>query len=824
MDFVNLNIRHINLDSAVKKLIKSLLCDDAETLPEKRDLWEIIEDMSMDDFMLLKRNVYFADFLRLFGVEFSPSADACSESKDNTESVGHVDNSGNDKNQSTIGSECSSDLGLMKIPSLLTRLDDLILPNRFSKLVKRLKNISSSHASFCLGETLGDLVSLSASDIACLPGVGSSYVEVFKELKILANTGDVVDVELGNFSPSDSKISLGEVDTSNMRLCLGGVDQKFTKALEKYARYIGAEDLAENLGDILSFNHNELLALPGFGAKVVDSLIEFRDVVRKEIESILAGNINYQDFESSLISPKVFSEASIEKIEKILLEDVDNFFDRIEDDEVDIAQKRWGFVEDKQTLEQIASNFDVTRERIRQKESKINNSFIRHLRINPKTMWQLIEPELSSSFSAKFKDVFSCFTMEKDFYDFLGFICGQTNLFEYVYPELDRTILNTLFAENGAPIHLDDIREYISQLDLSEIRSIDNAIQFLEKRGVLLIDGENVWPRQLGKSEASACVLFNHEGGLPWLDVARLVNANGYSRTDIYEDRLDNEAFKLPDYIYLAGKGVYKHTRFIDVESISLDDLFIEVMEYAESDRRGVFHLMECYQASAGLQAYDYFIIRHFVKNFGEDYGFYFDGRSQSDSIGLKKGFKNITQKDVIIEAMNRSERPLTKTAIANLLKSKSSNHAAFYLDALIEEGKVVQVDRMLYTTPSCAYKDIVVDDYVVEIGRILHQYQIPIEPSIIKEELNNRFLKCYSKYFYASIARLYARDQGWFRKHSLYSIKEIPFRSLKAAIENVCNFELSVNDNIELLQKHVAISKESAAIALANWRNSPGS
>ena len=58
MDFVNLNIRHINLDSAVKKLIKSLLCDDAETLPEKRDLWEIIEDMSMDDFMLLKRPRY----------------------------------------------------------------------------------------------------------------------------------------------------------------------------------------------------------------------------------------------------------------------------------------------------------------------------------------------------------------------------------------------------------------------------------------------------------------------------------------------------------------------------------------------------------------------------------------------------------------------------------------------------------------------------------------------------------------------------------------------------------------------------------------------
>ncbi|EKO3914461.1 hypothetical protein P0F25_003174, partial [Vibrio metschnikovii] len=527
---------------------------------------------------------------------------------------------------------------------------------------------------------------------------------------------------------------------------------------------------------------------------------------------------------SLLITPKIFDEVAIEKLDRILLEDIDNFFDKINDDDVDIAQKRWGFVESKQTLEQIAQSFGVKRQRIEQKESQIRKRFIQHLRIKQDVMWRLIEPELSNSFSAKLKDVYSCFTMEKDFYDFLGLVCGQTNLFEYVYPELNKTILNTLFAENGAPIHIDDIREYISELGLSEIRSIDNAIQFLEKRGVLLIDGENVWPRQLGKAEASACVLFNHEGGLPWLDIARLVNANGYSRTDIYEDRLDNEAFKLPDYIYLAGKGIYKHTRFIDVESISLDDLFIEVMEYAESDRRGVFHLMECYQASAGLQAYDYFIIRYFVKHFGEDYGFYFDGRSQSDSVGLEKGFKNITQKDVIIEAMNRSERPLTKIAIANLLKSKSSSHAAFYLDALIEEGKVVQVDRMLYTTPSCAYKDIIVDDYVVEIGRILHKYQIPIEPSIIKEELNNRFLKCYSKYFYASIARLYARDQGWFRTHSLYSIKEIPFRSLKAAIENVCNFELSVNDNIELLQKHVAITKESAAIALANWRNSPGS
>lgn len=69
------------------------------------------------------------------------------------------------------------------------------------------------------------------------------------------------------------------------------------------------------------------------------------------------------------------------------------------------------------------------------------------------------------------------------------------------------------------------------------------------------------------------------------------------------------------------------------------------MMEYAEKNSRPVFHLNEFYQASRNLKKHDYYVIRHFVKHFGEDYGFYFDGKSQTDSIGLEKGFKNITQR-----------------------------------------------------------------------------------------------------------------------------------------------------------------------------------
>ena len=228
----------------------------------------------------------------------------------------------------------------------------------------------------------------------------------------------------------------------------------------------------------------------------------------------------------------------------------------------------------------------------------------------------------------------------------------------------------------------------------------------------------------------------------------------------------------------------------------------------------------EFYLASRNLKKHDYYVIRHFVKHFGEDYGFYFDGKSQADSVGLEKGFKNITQKDVIVEAMNNNDKPLTKPEIANLLKSKSLAHASFYLDNMIEQGSVVQVDRMLYTTPACAYKNIDIDDYLAALHALLLHFGKPVEPSIFKEQLNIQFERSYSKYFYASLARLNAKAKGWHRKHSLYSVTEIPFSNISSAMDTLCDSGAALQQNIDVLQANIAITRDTAAIAIQNWRN----
>lgn len=775
------------IEHDVENLIEDIRVSSGVTINGSTNLSKIFEQLSDADFNDLRKNKFYLNFLKNICIYKLSDSDILNELEPKDEII---------------------------LPNYSTTLENLDLPERFLKLIKRLKSIESVHASFKLGNTLGDLLDLSSNLVASLPGVGITYIENFKELKLLSERKD------GGVELEISVDEFSNINLDNMKIIKIGIDKKFTKALEKYERYIKPNDLSDNLREILNFNKITLKSIPGFGDTLINKLLEFSNLLKEELRRIVRGDIDFQKLESDFIYPKDFSYSDFDNIEKILLQDIDNFFELLKDDEIDILQKRWGFVEEKRTLEEIGLDYGLTRERIRQIESKVNKKFIQYLRVDSQDLWKIIQPELSYDFYLKFDLLFSCFPNDKDFYLFLDFICDQKDLYEYVFPQLNKNILNDFFVNDGAPLHLEKIKQRILELDIPEILNVDNALKFLSQENVILIEGEYIWPKQLGKAEASACILVNHQKGLPWRDIAKLVNANSLSKTAIYESRLDLEAFNSPDHIFLAGKGVYKHTNFID-KSIILDDIFMEILEYAELNSRKVFHLNECYQSSIPLQKFDYYEIRYFVKNFGEDFGLFFKGRSQSDSVGFEKEFKNFTQKDVIIKKMNSLKKPLTKPEIASLLKSKSARHASFYLDNLIEEGKVIQVEYMLYTTPDVAYKDIDINQYVGAISELLKKYQKPIETSIFKTELNKKFSKTYSKHFYASIARLHCKQEGWFRTQSLFSITEIPFESIKDVLDYVCKSDLSVEENILLIRKEIEINQETASIAIRNWKSS---
>ncbi|WP_215899846.1 hypothetical protein, partial [Acinetobacter brisouii] len=204
-----------------------------------------------------------------------------------------------------------------EIPPLQTKLSDLKLPDKYLKLVKKLKKASLNSPNFNFGETFSDLLNLSILEVEALPGIGKSYIRNLKEIK------SIVELKLNNSLNDEEKIDIASADLSNMRLSFFNIDSKFLKALEKYTKYLDRDNLSNLVAEILNLNRDGLEKLPGFGDSFINKLIEFRDLIKKEIELIVMGEIKYEEFESNFIFPKYFSSLSLSKIEKILLEDID---------------------------------------------------------------------------------------------------------------------------------------------------------------------------------------------------------------------------------------------------------------------------------------------------------------------------------------------------------------------------------------------------------------------------------------------------------------------------------------------------------------------
>ncbi len=699
------------------------------------------------------------------------------------------------------------------LPNPETKLEDIYFDNKFDKLILRIKNSNNSDdGSVNICDKLSDIIQLTLRELSELPGIGKKYIDLWAELKALYEKNYNTKTETNSLA-----IDIAEFYSDDMAVNFSALNPIERKNLEKLYQLKGSENLLE----IVNFKALEFEKTGGVGKKFINTILNLKKRLKIELKKISSGEIDYRNMESELIISTRFKDISIEDVGVILLEDIDSFLDGIVEDDQEIFQCRWGFVEPESTLEEIGLKHNVTRERIRQKETQINNKLIRSMRLTQENIWLNIKDNINFQLPLKMEDLSGCFDCEKNFYKFLSYICGDKDIQNIVRPDIQTDMLNSFFAIYGEPCSISQIREYIKTESILYCSNKNNVLDSLEELGKIKIKDEKVYPKYLKKNEAAACVLSDHPQGLPWLDIAKIVNARNISRTELNETRPDYMALFDSDFVYLSGKGVYKNTKYIDFTKVNIDSIFESLLVFFDETNRDVFHLNEVYHKSVLLQEQDYYVIRYIVKMYGEDYGFFFDGKSQTDSVGMEKDFKNITQKDVILQAMKANNKPMTRPEIANILKSNSLKHASYYLDAMITDEQVVQVDRMLYTTPDIAYKGINLPLYIDGIQGILFNEKRPVDPSMFQHILNKQLNATYSKYFYSSIAKKYYKQNNWHRKQNLYSYYEIKYNNLTDAINIHCKSEFDINSNFKILSEYIAITKKSAQDSIGNWQYS---
>jgi hypothetical protein len=619
------------------------------------------------------------------------------------------------------------------------------------------------------------------------------------------------------FVNSDSAPNL-PIKLSSIRINISFLTENERKFVKKIEKMFGQMDLQS----FLAIDENFLLVAGGFGAKYLPVFRSFRAAITGELLDIIDGRKKIDFKVKSLLVMADYFHVDLREIDQILLDDVEEYLFSLDDESRGIIRSRWGFHCKPETLEELGLQYRVERERIRQREQVINANFLRTLRIHPDVLRRNIMRDSTLDFQVLLNNLSSCFENERCFYDFLEILCQteKGEIFRLVHPDVKTTFLDAYFCENTSPVNREMlIGELASNYGYARDQAI-NVLVELQKKSRLKIISNDVSPINLGKAEAVAHILLNHPNGLPWKDIAKIINQNGCCSTHMNENRPSASYLGESDYVYLCGRGTYRHINFLDMSKIDVTHIMDSILEYFLVSNTDSIHLNDFYhQAKPDIKAIDYFDLRHVVRSFCSEYGFYFNGQSSVDGLGITANFVRVTQQKLILEIMNKANGAITKVEVAERLRSKSLGHANFYLDKMIEEGQVVRIDNMMYTTPDKAFANIDAESILHLMNSIMGDTSKIIESDVFRLKVNSALNLAYTKYFYAALASINLDKFGWTRKHNLFSRKDIPYQSLNDAFSSLCDPLFSDAENLEKIMLEVELTDQVAAVGIRNWR-----
>jgi hypothetical protein len=697
--------------------------------------------------------------------------------------------------------------------NLNTPINCLALSPKYQKLIKRISAVIDSIT------TLQHIVDIDINEFEKLPAIGKLYVELLINLQNAISPKDRNQSEI--IEKIEEKLP-SQAMLSKLYLNYSFLTESEVKQLKKLEKHYGNDIDIRNVSILLNLDKFDLVKQAGFGNSFLTALDNLQNRLIKELSALPENIAEHTIKQKGLFISSEITFIEFNEIDNVLIEDVENYLWTLDEKKMDVALSRWGFNKQHETLEEVGNRYSLTRERIRQFEKDINANLALSLRIQPKVLWANIREKMTEDLTLLLPNLAKCFVTDKLFYEFIEICCQveSGSIHKIVFTKINSKIIKQLFCKNQSPIEQEIIiNELMSNYGYSKAAAI-NGIKQLEKLDKIKLTEQGIYPRRLGKEEAAAHVLTFHPAGLPWKDVVRIANRKGYSSTPFDETRQTGGRFSESEYIYLCDKGTYRNLIFLDIEQFDIPKIMQHLLDYFEQHKLNALHLHDYfYQTKGKRPEIEYFTLRHLVREYGEEYGLHFNGKSNVDSVSLDPNLKHVTQADVIIKVLNESKFAMTMQEIAERLRSKSTGHARVYINNLMEEGKVVRVDNMVYTTPEKAFKNIDTQAVMQVIRDVMNTSSVIVEADVFREYVNMELNLSYSKYIYAALVRTKINELGWYRNGTLFSKDVIPYKGLADLCRQLCNPVLSNDQNIKILQQAVWLTHSVTSEAIKWWK-----
>lgn len=678
----------------------------------------------------------------------------------------------------------------------------------YEKLIFEIMNLNGyknlSGEEFIV-ETVEDITKLEPHQFAECPGVKKEYVNALIEFKkelpeFLCNTKPKAAVVE---SPSQISLSPTQSNTPLAQLAFSAQHQKLMKIIS------AAAGNTVTVQDLINLDLDNFAELPGVGKLQVQNLL----CLQKHLPCLLEAQTN----KFTSLNFHNFNE-----IDNILIENIESYLCALSEIKIDIALSRWGFKRRHETLEDVAHRFNLSGERVRQIESSINADLPLHLTIPSKILWAYIRARMTEDLTVLLPDLAKCFAADKLFYAIIELCCQveEGSISKIIFTRIPTKVINSLFCSHPSPVAQKIIIDELMAGYGYDKASAIHGVKQLEKRRIIEITEQGVYPKKLGRVEAVAQVLSSHPEGLHWKDVIGILNKIKYTSKPLNEARQVPSHFNESEYVYLCGKGVYRNLQFLDHEMCDIPEIMQHLVAYFKQGQTTALQLHDYHYQTKGQPCEtEYFTLRHLVRNHGEEYGLYFDGKSNVDSVSIQPESKHFTQADAIFKVLNESRAAMSLLEITERSRSKCSGHVVFCISNLKKEGKVVRVDKTSYTTTEKAFSGIDTKAVMKVIQEIIDGPHAIVEADMFREAGNMELNLSYSKYIYAALVNTQLKESGWYRQTTLFSKNPIPYKNLLDMCKQLCNPALSNDWNAKVLHRAVWLSDAMNASVIHQWR-----
>lgn len=571
--------------------------------------------------------------------------------------------------------------------------------------------------------------------------------------------------------------------------------------------------LTQRLGDTISVNEvlvledNTLLRLNGFGRTKLEKFAKLKEYLRQHRFSLKS----YAVIEKAPLIEDF--DIAIDELEQQIILSLEAFLSSAKEREKDIFKRRFGIYCDGLTLEEIGSEYGMTRERIRQIEVKAKVNFLSYLTVSQKVIQTIIKSNLSELREPLFQSLRACFGHDKHFYSFIELCCGlhENEIKQIINPKISQHYFNEFWINHTSPSSLDDLTWYLHEtLNIEQAVAENQILRWLESDLLTLDDGQQISPKKLPKVEALTNALLEFPNGSSWKCIQQRAIDKKITLAEITSERLEPSLTTAVDkeYIYQSDRGTYRHLNYLQLSHDDVDLVLTRIKEkmkeYQFEGRSAVNLSVDVYQKLNFPQ--DYFIIRHIVRAYGPNMGIYFNGKSGADTISLNAEFDLASQRKVLIELFKRTIHPFTKRDIADKIRSQSLGHAAFYLDILLNEGEVVRVSETEFAHKDNAFKNINIDNIMALVCELFNSEDRIIEGEILQTFLNRKLDLQFNKYFYLSLLKIYAAQY----QLTLYFVQNLVAKHpiKQSGLADFCREALtrthSNSEAIKLVQQYV--------------------